>query len=306
MYCDLHDTEIPSFLLRNVNIFCNNGGFTAMMSCFEISALPVSTAHAITATISNLKLLLNYRSVVQLFVPLRIKVLQYMCKLSDQDLRSPATKSMADFMWAAIKDPLDTQVTFDTDGLALAFKYFTSTTLTMRLAGSFSKRLFSSKYTNFLFFHLIRYEPDKCPHKSLQRHLHLGNGGRGGDRWPEIGRLADRIPNHCPSLWAQSACGGHQAIAYRAQLPGRRESDHRGSHQSDLVGCPSEALLEAHLRYSAVASEEFIAGTCASLVYAAVQTGSQRAHRTGGHLEETPQILLIIFNYFFFFYRAFT
>lgn len=38
-------------------------------------------------------------------------------------------------MWAAIKDPLDSQITFDTEGLALAFKYFTSSTLTMRLAG---------------------------------------------------------------------------------------------------------------------------------------------------------------------------
>lgn len=135
MFCDLHDSEIPAFLLRNVTLFCSNGGFGAMMSCFELAALPVSTAHAITAAISNLKLWLNYRSVVQQFVPLRIKVLQYMCRLADSDLRSPATRSMADFMWAAIKDPLDTQVTFDTDGLALAFKYFTSTTLTMRLAG---------------------------------------------------------------------------------------------------------------------------------------------------------------------------
>lgn len=38
-------------------------------------------------------------------------------------------------MWSAIKDPLDSQISFDTDGLALAFKYFTSSTLTMRLAG---------------------------------------------------------------------------------------------------------------------------------------------------------------------------
>lgn len=38
-------------------------------------------------------------------------------------------------MWTTIKDPLDTQVSFDTEGLALAFKYFTSSTLTMRLAG---------------------------------------------------------------------------------------------------------------------------------------------------------------------------
>lgn len=76
-----------------------------------------------------------------------------MCKLSDQDLRTPTIKSMAgrntanihltdlgvyieffyiDFMWNAIKDPLDSPVAFDADGLDLAFKYFTSSTLTMR------------------------------------------------------------------------------------------------------------------------------------------------------------------------------
>ncbi|GAB0088688.1 ubiquitin carboxyl-terminal hydrolase 34 [Sergentomyia squamirostris] len=135
IFCDLHDNEIPAFLLRNVSVFCNCGGFAAMALCFEQSNLPVSTAHAITACISNVKLWLNYRSIAQLFVPLRVKVLQYMCKLNDQDLRSPATKSMAEFMWAAIKDPLDSQVTFDMEGLTLAFKYFTSTTLTMRLSG---------------------------------------------------------------------------------------------------------------------------------------------------------------------------
>lgn len=153
MFCDIHDTEIPVYLYRNVTLFCTAGGFAAMLHCFEISNLPVSTAHACTMAISNIKLWLNYRSIVQLFVPLRIKILHYMCKLSDQDLRSSATKSMAgkhgksadlkqasifshlDFMWSAIKDPLDSQVSFDTEGLALAFKYFTSSTLVMRLAG---------------------------------------------------------------------------------------------------------------------------------------------------------------------------
>jgi ubiquitin carboxyl-terminal hydrolase 34 len=135
VFCDIHDTEIPVYLYHNVTLFCSSGGFGAMTNCFEIADLPLSLAHACTVAISNIKLWLNYRSIVQLFVPLRIKVLQYMCKLSDQDLRSPATKSMADFMWSAIKDPLDSQLTFDTEGLALAFKYFTSTTLTMRLAG---------------------------------------------------------------------------------------------------------------------------------------------------------------------------
>uniref|UniRef100_A0A2M4DP61 Putative ubiquitin carboxyl-terminal hydrolase 34 n=1 Tax=Anopheles darlingi TaxID=43151 RepID=A0A2M4DP61_ANODA len=135
IFCDLHDSEIPAFLLRNVSLFCNYAGFDVMMQSFEQPGLPVSTAHAITATASNIKLWINYRSIMQLFIPLRVKVLQYMCRLSDQDLRSPATKTMADFMWTAIKDPLDSQITFDTEGLALAFKYFTSSTLTMRLAG---------------------------------------------------------------------------------------------------------------------------------------------------------------------------
>uniref|UniRef100_A0A182MX29 ubiquitinyl hydrolase 1 n=1 Tax=Anopheles culicifacies TaxID=139723 RepID=A0A182MX29_9DIPT len=135
VFCDLHESEISIFLLRNVTLFCNYAGFDAMMHCFDQPGLPVSTAHAITATSSNIKLWINYRSTVQLFIPLRVKVLQYMCRLSDQDLRSPTTKSMADFMWTAIKDPFDSQITFDTEGLALAFKYFTSSTLTMRLAG---------------------------------------------------------------------------------------------------------------------------------------------------------------------------
>lgn len=38
----------------------------------------------------------------------------------------------SDFMWNAIKDPLDSPIAFDVDGLDLAFKYFTSSTLTMR------------------------------------------------------------------------------------------------------------------------------------------------------------------------------
>ncbi|XP_055847912.1 ubiquitin carboxyl-terminal hydrolase puf isoform X2 [Episyrphus balteatus] len=133
--CDLHDNEIPVYLLRNISLFCNSGGFSAMMAAFDHPDLPVTSAHAITATVSNIKLWLNYRCIIQLFVPLRSKVLQYMCHLSDQNLRSAATRSMADFVWSAVRDPLDSSVNFDIEGLALAFKYFNSTTLTMRLAG---------------------------------------------------------------------------------------------------------------------------------------------------------------------------
>jgi len=44
-------------------------------------------------------------------------------------------RNMTDLMWAAVKEPLETHFTFDRDGLDLAFKYFTCSTLTIRLAG---------------------------------------------------------------------------------------------------------------------------------------------------------------------------
>lgn len=97
-YCDLHDTEIPAYLLRNVSLFCKLGGVCAMTSVFENATpttLPLSMAHAIVAAVGNLKLWLNFRAVAQLFMPLRSKILKYMCSLEDKDLRVPAVKSMA-------------------------------------------------------------------------------------------------------------------------------------------------------------------------------------------------------------------
>lgn len=97
-YCDLHDTEIPAYLLRNVSLFCKLGGVCAMTSVFEHAmpnTLPLSMAHAIVAAVGNLKLWLNFRAVAQLFMPLRSKILNYMCNLEDKDLRVPAVKSMA-------------------------------------------------------------------------------------------------------------------------------------------------------------------------------------------------------------------
>ncbi|XP_046627893.1 ubiquitin carboxyl-terminal hydrolase 34 [Neodiprion virginianus] len=136
-YCEPHDPEVPAPLIRAVSVFCHQGGFNIMSACFDMeNALPVGLAHSMVAVICNLKLWLNYGSVIQLFVPLRRRVMRYMCRLGDKELRTPAVRTMADFMWSAVKDPIDAVLpTFDRDGLDLAFKYFTSTTLTMRLAG---------------------------------------------------------------------------------------------------------------------------------------------------------------------------
>lgn len=49
LFCDLHDSEIPIYLLRNVSMFCKLGGLHAMTVCFTHLSpeyLPVSTAHA--------------------------------------------------------------------------------------------------------------------------------------------------------------------------------------------------------------------------------------------------------------------
>lgn len=40
-----------------------------------------------------------------------------------------------EYIWSAVKDPVDAHLSFDKDGLDLAFRYFLCPTLTMRLAG---------------------------------------------------------------------------------------------------------------------------------------------------------------------------
>lgn len=49
LFCDLNDSEIPIYLLKNVSWFCKIGGLLTMNDCFthlNTNYLPVSTAHA--------------------------------------------------------------------------------------------------------------------------------------------------------------------------------------------------------------------------------------------------------------------
>lgn len=78
-----------------MSIMNRSGGVEAMTACFEHQTLPLSVAHAMISVICNLKLWLNFRSIMQLFIPLRSKVLQYMCNMADKDLRTPGIKAMA-------------------------------------------------------------------------------------------------------------------------------------------------------------------------------------------------------------------
>ncbi|CAB4065742.1 USP34 [Lepeophtheirus salmonis] len=102
---------------------------------FSPSVLTLPLAHALISILCNVKLWLNYRALLQLFTPVRTNALHYMCQLEDSDLRQNSARHMSDFLWSCVKENLDSPISFDKDGLELALKYFTSSTLTMRLAG---------------------------------------------------------------------------------------------------------------------------------------------------------------------------
>ena len=97
---------------------------------------------------------MGLRNSLQVFVyVVFLNHFRYLCKLSDQELRQSAARNMADLMWSTVKEPLDTTLCFDKESLDLAFKYFMSPTLTMRLAGlsQITVSYFCFIFGNFLF-----------------------------------------------------------------------------------------------------------------------------------------------------------
>ncbi|XP_056267031.1 ubiquitin carboxyl-terminal hydrolase 34-like, partial [Pseudoliparis swirei] len=137
-FCDMNDVEVPLHLLRYVCLFCGKHGLSLMKECFETGtpeSLPFPIAHAFITIVSNIRIWLHIPAVMQHIIPFRTYVIRYLCKLSDQELRQSAARNMADLMWSTVKEPLDSALCFDKESLDLAFKYFMSPTLTMRLAG---------------------------------------------------------------------------------------------------------------------------------------------------------------------------
>ncbi|KAK2817528.1 hypothetical protein Q5P01_025719 [Channa striata] len=137
-FCDMNDVEVPLHLLRYVCLFCGKHGLSLMKECFELGTpetLPFPIAHAFITIVSNIRIWLHIPAVMQHIIPFRTYVIRYLCKLSDQELRQSAARNMADLMWSTVKEPLDSALCFDKESLDLAFKYFMSPTLTMRLAG---------------------------------------------------------------------------------------------------------------------------------------------------------------------------
>ena len=116
-YCDLTEQDVSAYLLQNVDLFCRSeslrffpssfhktadvnvlkygyrlNGVQMIADCFDYQDLPIIIAHSLITIVCNLKMWLNVRSIITMFIPLRSKVLRYMCNMSDKDLRTPTIK----------------------------------------------------------------------------------------------------------------------------------------------------------------------------------------------------------------------
>ncbi|EDO36754.1 predicted protein, partial [Nematostella vectensis] len=133
------DGEVPEALLINIAYFCEKGGLSAIRTAFQDKGpdtLSLAEAHLLVSMVTQLRVWFSVQAIVQYITPLRGPVIRYLCKLSDKDLRQPDGRTtMADTMWSAVKGPVESGPIFDRDSMDLAFKYFTSSTLTIRLAG---------------------------------------------------------------------------------------------------------------------------------------------------------------------------
>lgn len=67
-------------------------GVQLIADCFDFQDLPIMIAHSLITIVCNLKMWLNVRSIITMFIPLRSKVLRYMCNMSDKELRTPTIK----------------------------------------------------------------------------------------------------------------------------------------------------------------------------------------------------------------------
>ena len=64
-----------------------------------------------------------------------IHVYRYMCCMSDDKLRQAGSRNITELVMSLIKEPHPVKALFDKEYLKLSFKYFSSSTLTLRMAG---------------------------------------------------------------------------------------------------------------------------------------------------------------------------
>ena len=139
-YCEMSDSDMPVFLMRNVCFWIDSRGPQAILGCFrdaldkeEQSAtnqlckqpppssssnapsssssssrfgdiLPVPYAHILVQIISYVRNLINFSTAQSVVAPLRTLLIRYMCRLSDEELRIAGNRSMTELVWHTVKE----------------------------------------------------------------------------------------------------------------------------------------------------------------------------------------------------------
>lgn len=170
---------MPIELLRNISHFIDFNGLKAIKICFTNSSsdnLPLKIAHNIFNIIVNIRLWLNPIVIEQQIIPIRSLAIEYMCQLSDKDLRFVGAKNTTELMFESFKEvnnyyifdlvnssasgERQTEFKLDKDGLTLAIKYFMCSTLTIRLCGINQMNLQISSWSEYNSFNLTTRSND--------------------------------------------------------------------------------------------------------------------------------------------------
>ncbi|KAJ6218179.1 hypothetical protein RDWZM_009336 [Blomia tropicalis] len=138
-YCDLSEYDMPSFLLRKIIYFIESDGMTLYASVINEanpSNVSIVFVHSMICVIQSIKQYFNPTYINIKLVAIRTNVINYLCKMQDNDLRIVSNRTMFEYVWSVVKEYNSfNQFSIDKDGLKIALKYFNSSTLTMRLSG---------------------------------------------------------------------------------------------------------------------------------------------------------------------------
>jgi ubiquitin carboxyl-terminal hydrolase 34 len=98
-WCELHEpSECCPYLFRNVALFCGIGGMEALTGALKNNNLDSLLLHQVNIMVNlatNVKVWLNFTTILRLYVPFRAAVLEYMCSLVDTELKSVNARNMA-------------------------------------------------------------------------------------------------------------------------------------------------------------------------------------------------------------------
>ena len=99
--------NLPIELFRNITHFIDLNGLTAIKECFYYSnpdILPLNLVEILFNIIVHMRLWLNSSTIEKQIVPIRTIVINnYMCQLTDRDLRMPSTKNITELMYETFK-----------------------------------------------------------------------------------------------------------------------------------------------------------------------------------------------------------